>query len=118
MHLLLWCALLLGASAVTTLSPWDGRTATERCNFGRVYVASGTELDFEHEAGSGVEGRYSLLPFGLVCDYHNGDRTKVVSIAAAPAATPFVGFCGVMILGSATYLVATFARRRRSLRGQ
>ena len=111
-HLVLWVSVLLAASAVATLQPWNSAGPTERCL--QQGLSEGVASRFE--AGSTVEGRFALVPFGLVCDYHSGG--SVVSVPSAPLASAFVGASSLVFVGANGYLVASALRGRRSLRGQ
>ena len=105
-RVLLWSLLLLGAMTLSALAPWDADSPTNRC------IRGGTpDLPFLFESGSSVEGRFSVVPFGLVCDYANAARTSVVSVAAMPLATPFVAVLAVVAVGA----VIVLAVRRRTL---
>ena len=103
-RILLWSLLLLGAMTVSALAPWDADSPTTRCIRGGI-----PDLPFAFESGSSVEGRFSVVPFGLVCDYADAARTTVVSVAAMPLATPFVA---VLALVAAIAAIMLAVRRR------
>ena len=98
-RVLLWSLLLLGAMALSTLAPWDADSPTTRCIRGGI-----PDLPFLFESGSSVEGRFSVAPFGLVCDYADATRTTVVSVAAMPLATPFVAVLAFVAVVAAIML--------------
>ena len=103
-RIVLWCLLLIGATTVSVLEPWSSDDPTARCIRGGI-----PDLPFMFEPGSIVEGRMSLFPFGLVCDYADAARTTVVSVAATPLATPFVVL--LMVIALAAVIVLAVGRR-------
>jgi len=85
--------------ALSTLAPWDADSPTTRCIRGGI-----PDLPFLFESGSSVEGRFSVVPFGLVCDYADAARTTIVSVAAMPLATPFVAVLALVAVVAAIML--------------
>ena len=98
-RILLWCLLLLAATAVSVLEPWNTDNPTTRCIRGGI-----PDLPFLFEPGSSVQGRLSLFPVGLVCDYADAAGTTAVSVAATPLVTPFVVLLALIAAGAAIAL--------------